>query len=74
MGARTAYRKLVREAEGPLAKVRVCRLCGFVVTLPKHPFGGGGRGYGMREGNKARGVMIQHLKLRHRQNYEEAKQ
>lgn len=49
---------------GPLGVNRVCKLCKhseFIVIGNK----GAGRGYGMREGNKARGRMIQHIKTAH---------
>ena len=50
---------------GPLAVVRVCDICGHIekvaVGVP-----GVGRGYGMREGNKARGRMIQHINSKHK--------
>ncbi len=49
---------------GPAATVRTCRLCGHAEIVRKgRP--GVGRGYGMREGNKARGRMIQHIKWTH---------
>ncbi len=48
---------------GPLAVVRACNYCSFTVRLEIGH--GGGRGYGMREGNKARGRMIQHIKECH---------
>jgi len=43
-----------------MATVRVCDICGHIEKVVKgRP--GVGRGYGMREGNKARGRMIQHI-------------
>lgn len=45
---------------GPFAIVRVCGVCGHTEKVAKgRP--GVGRGYGMREGNKARGRMIKHI-------------
>ena len=52
------------EFRGPLAVIRACKYCGFKVRLDKG-IPGVGRGYGMREGNKARGQIIQHLKKEH---------
>ena len=49
---------------GPLATTRACRLCSFVVTTPKG-IRGVGRAYGMVQGNKDRGKIIQHLKKIH---------
>ena len=46
---------------GPLGVVRACRKCSFS-TVVRTGIEGAGRGYGMREGNKARGQMIQHAK------------
>jgi len=46
---------------GPFGTVRACLLCGEFDRIPK----GRGRGYGMREGNKSRGRMIQHVKENH---------
>ena len=58
-----AYHKHFTVAKGPFAVVRICRYCKHYETVP---IGRGyGRGYGMREGNKARGRMIQHLKQTH---------
>lgn len=54
----------IRVSEGPFAVVRACTLCGFRSIVKKGLFGAG-RGYGMREGNKARGTMIQHVKACH---------
>lgn len=48
---------------GPMAVVRSCKLCGFLVTRKLR--GGVGRGNGFREGNKQRGVLIQHVKAEH---------
>jgi len=54
----------VRTTAGPFATVRVCVHCGHREIVRKgRP--GVGRGYGMREGNKARGRMIAHLKAEH---------
>ena len=54
---------MFRTLSGPLAIVRVCNDCGFKIVLRRRT--GVGRGYGFREGNKARGVMIQHYKKTH---------
>jgi hypothetical protein len=51
---------------GPLATIRSCTApgCNFTVKVKKgNP--SVGRGYGMREGNKARGKIIQHIKQDH---------
>jgi hypothetical protein len=55
------HAKLFGMSEGPAAVVRFCRFCKHVEVVRKG-LRGAGRGYGMREGNKARGRMIQHLK------------
>jgi hypothetical protein len=48
-----------------MAVVRCCKVpgCKFFTKVTKGR--GGGRGYGMREGNKARGELIQHVKAAH---------
>lgn len=48
---------------GPRAIVGACRLCKHVDVVPKER--NPGRGWGMREGNKQRGRMIQHVKQVH---------
>lgn len=52
-----------------LASVRKCYLCSHCemlkLAIPGGLLGGPGRGFGMREGNKARGRMIQHIKAAH---------
>jgi hypothetical protein len=49
---------------GPYATIRACRHCKhFEKVLKGLPHAG--RGYGMREGNKARGRIIQHIKTAH---------
>lgn len=48
---------------GPLGVVRACRLCKWHDFRRKTV--GLGRGTGMREGNKQRGRLIQHLKEAH---------
>jgi len=58
---------LFSKVVGPFAVVRVCNFCKHVEVLNTGP--GGGRGYGMREGNKARGRMIQHVKAAHPAEY-----
>lgn len=53
-----------RVVEGPIAVIRVCKICGYMETVRKgRPKVG--KGYGFREGNKARGRMIQHIKKEH---------
>ena len=57
-----------RIVKGPFAVVRACDFCEHLekvlVGLPC-----AGRGYGMREGNKARGRMIQHIKAEHGERF-----
>ena len=55
--------KYVTTTIGPSAVVRGCKLCKFY-HVRKRVFLGGrlGRGQGMREGNKQRGILIQHIK------------
>ncbi len=55
--------KYIREINGPIAIGRSCTLCGFGVTKQKERRPG--RGWGMREGNKLRGALIQHIKAEH---------
>ncbi len=50
---------------GPFAIVAGCNLCKHVDTFRKPRPGTVGRGWGMREGNKQRGRMIQHVKKAH---------
>jgi hypothetical protein len=58
---RSKFDEYFKTHSGPIAVVRVCTICGHIekiaVGVP-----GVGRGYGMREGNKARGRIIQHIK------------
>jgi len=56
--------EFVRKVEGPFAVVRACRICGHQEIVQKNKFGVG-RGYGFREGNKARGRIIKHVKEKH---------
>ena len=49
----------VATRHGPMGYSRTCRGCGWSVF--RRP--GTGRGAGMREGNKQRGVAIQHVKM-----------
>jgi hypothetical protein len=58
------FQKYFRTFSGPFAVVRACNFCNHVETVKKG-IPGAGRGYGMREGNKARGRMIQHIKENH---------
>lgn len=59
--------RLIVRVEGPFAVVRACKLCKFVHSRPK--LQGTGRGTGMREGNKQRGILIQHIKAEHPAEY-----
>mgnify|MGYP000878549199 CR=1 FL=1 len=53
-----------KTVEGPFAVMRCCNHCRhFEKVLKGRP--GVGRGYGMREGNKARGRMIEHINTMH---------
>lgn len=56
--------KLYKTVVGPMAVIRTCTVCGHF-EIVKKGLRGVGRGYGMREGNKARGRMIQHIKQAH---------
>lgn len=58
--------KHIKTSRGPLGVVRFCTVkkCKFYAMV-KTGIHGVGRGYGMREGNKARGKMIQHVKSEH---------
>lgn len=51
--------------DGPIAIVRACKVpgCRFALTLRK--VRNGGRGWGMRKGNKQSGAIIQHIKTTH---------
>lgn len=53
---------LYKTVSGPFAVVRLCLICKHGETVPRGAFG---RGHGLREGNKARGRMIQHIKASH---------
>ncbi len=66
-----AYNKYVVETVGHFAVVRGCRLCKFYHSRPKGGRLAGlvGRGNGFREGNKQRGILIQHLKEVHPAEY-----
>lgn len=61
--------KFIKRFEGPLAVVRSCTICGHFDRLPK--VRGGGRGWGMREGNKQRGRLIQHILAAHPESLKE---
>lgn len=51
---------------GPLATIRTCTVkgCGFSAKVKRGALNVG-RGYGMREGNKARSKVINHIKSAH---------
>lgn len=55
--------KFVTTTVGPSAVSRGCKLCKFYHVRKRIP--GSGRGAGMREGNKQRGILIQHIKSAH---------
>lgn len=55
--------KYISHIVGPLAVVRGCLLCKHVDVMRKER--SPGRGWGMREGNKQRGRLIQHIKEKH---------
>lgn len=67
---------LMREWSGPMATIRTCLICKHAEIVRKTPKGlglgrGPGRGYGLREGNKARGRMFDHYKEKHPERYAE---
>lgn len=66
MALHPAEKLYVVKTESALAVVRGCRLCKFYLFRHK---GGRGRGTGLREGNKQRGAMIQHIKEAHPTEY-----
>ena len=49
---------------GPMASVRCCVICGHIEKFPKG-VQGVGRGYGLAQGSKSQGRMIQHIKAEH---------
>jgi len=53
-----------RTLKGPFGVVRACNYCNHLEIL-KTGIPGSGQGYGMREGNKARGRIVQHIKENH---------
>lgn len=55
--------KHFKRFDGPAAIVATCNHCKHadIVRKERNP----GRGWGMREGNKQRGRMIQHIKTMH---------
>ena len=58
------WRKILRFSNcliGPFGITRTCTICGHHL----HRASGRGRGSGMREGNKQRGKMYQHIKAEH---------
>lgn len=52
---------LTTKVEGPFAIMRTCCLCGHTETRRR----GGGRGAGLREGNRQRALMHAHMKAAH---------
>lgn len=61
--ARSWAEQYFKVSEGPFGVVRFCTLCDFYDVRKKTK--GTGRGTGMREGNKQRGRLIQHIKQAH---------
>ncbi len=57
--------KFIKAFDGPMAITRSCTLCKHYDLVRKERPGNAGRGWGMREGNKQRGRMIQHVKSEH---------
>ena len=55
----------IKRYDGPVALAAGCTLCKHTDRTIKPPRGRAGRGWGMREGNKLRGRMIQHVKAEH---------
>jgi ribosomal protein L13E len=69
--ARPIDAAIFKVTEGPLATIRTCLFCKHSEIVRKgRP--NVGRGYGLSEGNKARGRMIQHIKAAHPSEYESA--
>lgn len=65
MATTTAGRELgMKVYRLPLGVVRACPCCKHT-EIVRTGISGVGRGYGMREGNKARGRMIQHIRAAH---------
>lgn len=60
---------MFRTIKGPFAVVRACNFCDYKVVL-KTGQRGVGCGFGFREGNKARGKMIQHYNKIHKTTME----
>lgn len=63
---------MFKVSTGPLAVIRQCLHCKHFEIVRKG-LPGVGRGYGMREGNKARGRIIQHVKTAHPEQYAAAR-
>jgi hypothetical protein len=59
------------QSSSAMATVRACKWCKHAEVVRSGQLGVG-RGYGMREGNKARGRMIQHVKAAHPAEYASA--
>ena len=63
IGHKSQARLFIEKVNGHFAIGRTCTVCRFGITLSKERYPG--RGWGMREGNKLRGQMIQHIKQVH---------
>lgn len=55
--------KFIAHRDAPLAILRWCTICNHSDVVRK--VRNAGRGWGMREGNKQRGRLIQHVKAEH---------
>ena len=71
MRVRVDDRYQFSRSDGPLGISARCLLCRFYDFVRKPPEGQRGRGWGMREGNKQRGRMIQHFNAVHKARAEE---
>jgi hypothetical protein len=75
MAMHPAEDRYIGRTETGMAVGRWCKLCKFSHTRRKPTgmmVGNVGRGNGMREGNRQRGILIQHLKTEHPKEYAEA--
>jgi hypothetical protein len=57
--------KFIKATDTAFAIVRTCTICKHYDMVRKGRPGTMGRGWGMREGNKQRGRLIQHIKEMH---------